>query len=310
MAPSEEDIKQMIAGKVHIGKKLTHVNINRYVWKKRRADGLMVINLQKTWYKLQLAARIIAAVKNPEDVMVMSARQFGQRGAIKFAHYTGATAHVQKWVPGTFCNPQNKAFCEPRLVIVDDPMTCFGALRETSYMGIPVIAFCNTDNNLRFVDCAIPSNNRGCLSLGLMFWMLAREVVRIRDKTISHDRKWDAAPVDLFFYRDPDRIKRQLEQKADKERKALQTAEQATDLPEDGYYEEYIAPVQHEYQDMGLEHLQAYQMDAGAPVMDDWGADQFAPYAAQDAGTYGQSYQAPYDQSGGAYQDPSGMQQW
>jgi small subunit ribosomal protein SAe len=151
MAPSEEDIKQMIAAKVHVGRKASHVNMKRYVWKKRRADGFLVINLQKTWYKLQLAARIIASVKNPEDVVVMSSRQFGQRGAIKFAHYTGATAHVSKWVPGTFCNPQNKAFLEPRLLLVDDPMTCFGALRETSYMGIPVIAFCGTENNLRFV---------------------------------------------------------------------------------------------------------------------------------------------------------------
>jgi hypothetical protein len=143
-----------------------------------------------------------------------------------------------------------------------------------------------------------------------MFWMLAREVVRIRDKTIGHDRKWDAAPVDLFFYRDPDRIKRQLEQKAEKERKALQQAnEQAVDVDE-YYAEDYIAPVTHEYQDMGLEHLQQYQMDAhGAPVMEDWGADQFAgAYGAAPDATYGgDAYGAGYDPS---YQDPSGMQQW
>ena len=72
-----------------------------------------------------LASRILVTCKEPSDICVMSTRTYGQRGAIKFAHYTGATALVGKWVPGTFTNPQNKAFFEPRMVIVDDPSTCF-----------------------------------------------------------------------------------------------------------------------------------------------------------------------------------------
>ena len=39
-----------------------------YIWK-RRADGLYVINLAKTWEKLMLAARIIVAIENPADGM-------------------------------------------------------------------------------------------------------------------------------------------------------------------------------------------------------------------------------------------------
>ena len=37
-----------------------------YIWK-RRADGLYIINLAKTWDKLMLAARIIVAIENPAD---------------------------------------------------------------------------------------------------------------------------------------------------------------------------------------------------------------------------------------------------
>jgi len=318
LAPSEEDIKMLIAAKAHVGKKKSHVNMKRYVWKKRRTDGLLVINLQKTWYKLMLAARIIAAIKNPEDVLVISNRQLGQRGAIKFAHYTGATAHVSKWVPGTFSNPENKSFVEPRLVIVDDPMTCFGALRETSFMGIPVIALANVDNNLRFVDCAIPCNNNGCLSLGLMFWMLAREVIRIRDKTIGADRAWDAS-VDLFFYRDPEKIKKQLEAKAERERAAQEEADAETKpLYEEPYaIEEYQFP-QQEYTEMGLGDLQDYRMDVEAGVgMEDWGGQDFAaPYDQQYGGAYGASATeqpaagfsgAP---AGGYYHDQGDMEQW
>jgi len=211
LKPSEEDVFKMLAGQVHIGRRRSHVNMNRYVWK-RRSDGVHIINLEKTWNKLILAARIIVTAKDPQSITVMSSRTVGQRGAIKFAHYTGARAMVGKWIPGTFTNPQNKAFSEPRLLIVDDPATCFAALRETSYIGIPVIAFCGIHNDTRFVDCAIPCNNKGKLSLGLMFWLLAREILHMRGD-VSRTTPWEAS-VDLFFYRDADEIAKQQQKKS------------------------------------------------------------------------------------------------
>ena len=186
--------------------------------------GIHIFNLEKTWAKLVLAARIIVTVKDSSEIMVMSSRTYGQRGAIKFAHHTGATAHAGKWVPGTLTNPQNKAYAEPRLLIVDDPMTNFAALRETSYIGIPVIAFCNSDNNYRFVDCAIPCNNKGRYSIGLMFWFLAREVLRMRGD-LARSADWfkenNQACPDLFFYRDPNEIAKAKKEREERER-ALQ----------------------------------------------------------------------------------------
>ena len=124
LKPSEQDVMKMLAAQVHIGRRRAHVNMKRYIWKKR-SDSIHIINLEKTWQKLILAARILVTIREPSDICVMSTRTYGQRGAIKFAHNTGATPMVGKWVPGTFTNPQNKAFFEPRLVIVDDPSTCF-----------------------------------------------------------------------------------------------------------------------------------------------------------------------------------------
>lgn len=223
LKPSEQDVMKLLAAQAHVGRRKCHVNMKRYIWK-RRQDGLHIINLEKTWAKLILAARILVTVKNPADIFIMSTRTYGQRGAIKFAHYTGATALVGKWVPGTFTNPQNKAFVEPRLLIVDDPSTCFAALRETSYTGIPVVALTGTDNNTRFVDCGIPCNNRGKFSIGLMFWLLARELLRMRgDQTCIRNVPWKES-VDLFFYRDADEIKRQQEAKQKKAAKAQAAA--------------------------------------------------------------------------------------
>jgi len=191
----------------------------RYIWK-RRTDGLHTINLEKTLEKLQLAARIIVTVQNPNDVMVISSRTYGQRGAIKFATYTGAKSMVGKWTPGTFTNPQNKIYEEPRLLIVDDPATCFLALKETSYVGIPVISFCGVHNNARFVDCCIPCNNRGRHSIGLMFWLLAREVLRMRGD-ISRTEEWNVS-VDLFFYRDANKVAASQEKSKKQEQEAIQ----------------------------------------------------------------------------------------
>jgi hypothetical protein len=39
---------------------------------KRNNEGIHIINVAKTWEKLMVAARIIAAVSNPRDVLVMS----------------------------------------------------------------------------------------------------------------------------------------------------------------------------------------------------------------------------------------------
>ena len=71
-------------------------------------------------------------------------------------------------------------------------------------MNIPVISLCNTDAHLRYIDVAIPCNNKGVHSIGLMWWMLAREVLRLRG-SISRATPWDVMP-DLYFYRDPEEV--------------------------------------------------------------------------------------------------------
>jgi len=201
ISPSADDIKMMVLADTHLSARKCEPGMATYVYGK--ADGgNCLMDLQKTWDKIVLAARILATVDDPKTIYCVGQRPYAQRAIIKFAHYIGATAAPGRFTPGQFTNQVTQQFVEPRILLVADPRTDSQAIKESSYVNIPTIAFCGSDSPLEYVDVCIPGNNRGKESLGLLYWMLAREVCRIRGQVVR-EHPWEPM-VDLFIYRDPE----------------------------------------------------------------------------------------------------------
>jgi len=205
---SDNDVKRMLACNVHKGSRNVTPQMETYVWK-RNVDGIHIIDLRKTWEKLLLAARVIVSMDNPQDVCAIALTvgrsktpPIAQRAVLKFSQYSGSKHIVGRYTPGTFTNRIQSNFFEPRLLVVSDPITDFQPILESSYVNMPVISFSNVDSPSKHIDIAIPCNTKSKYSVALMWWMLSREVRRLRGLE-SRTKEWDVM-VDMFLYRDPE----------------------------------------------------------------------------------------------------------
>lgn len=298
---TEEDMSLLLAASTHIGTKNVEKAMESYVYK-RRADGIHLINLSKTWEKLVFAARILAAIENPADVCVISGRLYGQRAVLKYAANTGATAIAGRFTPGSFTNYITRSFKEPRVIVVTDPRVDHQAIREASYVNIPVIAFSDTDAPLRHVDVAIPGNNKTKHSIGLLWWLLCREVLRLRGTVPRTPDGWGVM-VDMFFYRDPEEVEReQAETLA-----AKQAAAQGLAAQEGGATAEAQATADFHVDGTGVHGGMDPAVAANIPVGEnlDWSADgQRVQDWAADGGPQFEAG-APAEGVAGAAQQPS-----
>lgn len=170
---------------VHIGTRQKTADMKKFIYKVRN-DGLYIIDIRKTDERIRIAAKFLAKYE-PSQILVVSVRQYGQKPIQEFAKCTGAMAIPGRFIPGTLTNPNIETFVEPDIIILTDPLVDGQALTEAKSIGIPIVALCDTNNELRYVDLAIPTNNKGRKALALVYWLLAREYLKERGEIKSDE---------------------------------------------------------------------------------------------------------------------------
>lgn len=170
---------------VHIGTQQKTADMKPFIYRVRN-DGLYVLDVSKTDKAIKSAAKMLAKY-DPPKILVVAARQYGQKPAKELATLMGAMAIVGRFMPGTLTNPNTPNFLEPEILLVTDPLGDTQALREAVNIGIPVIALCDTNNELKYVDLCIPTNNKGRRSLALVYWLLAREALKAKGAVKSNE---------------------------------------------------------------------------------------------------------------------------
>ncbi|HEX9909029.1 MAG TPA: 30S ribosomal protein S2 [Thermoplasmata archaeon] len=163
---------------VHIGTQQKSADMKEFIFKVR-SDGLYVLDVKKTDQRIRVAAKFLSRFE-PQRILVVSARQYGQKPAKVFAKAIGSMVIAGRFVPGTLTNPILPSFLEPEVIFVTDPAADEQALNEAINVGIPVVGVCDANNETKYVDMIIPSNNKGRRALATIYWLLTREIQRAR----------------------------------------------------------------------------------------------------------------------------------
>ncbi len=170
---------------IHIGTRTKNGSMRDFIYKARE-DGLHVLDLKKT--NDRVAAAIELITKYPaEGVFVVGSKENAHKAVTKFCELTGAKPFTTRFTPGMFTNPARTDFCEPKLVVIVDPAVDKQALKEAYEINVPVVAFCDTNNSLKYVDLAIPTNNKGRKALALLFWIIARDTLKSQGKIVTEE---------------------------------------------------------------------------------------------------------------------------
>jgi small subunit ribosomal protein S2 len=170
---------------VHIGTQQKSADMKEFIFKVR-SDGLYVLDVKKTDERIRVAAKFISRVE-PARILIVSARQYGQKPAKIFGKAIGAMVVAGRFVPGSLTNPILPKFVEPEMLFVTDPAADEQALREALNVGIPIVGICDANNETKYVDLVIPSNNKGRRALATVYWLLTREVLKARGQLASDE---------------------------------------------------------------------------------------------------------------------------
>ncbi len=168
----------LLSAGIHIGTRMKTLDMEPFIYRVR-PDGLFVLDVKKTDDRIRTTAKFLSRYE-PSKVAVAATRLYAHEPVKMFCKLTGATPIIGRFIPGQLSNPQYQNRVDPEVIVVSDPRADAQAVKEASNVGIPIVALCSTDNEFSGVDLVIPTNNKGRRALAVIFWLLARQVLRER----------------------------------------------------------------------------------------------------------------------------------
>ncbi|MFT4312487.1 MAG: 30S ribosomal protein S2 [Candidatus Woesearchaeota archaeon] len=174
---------------IHVGTKFKSKHMAPFIYK-TRPDGLSVLDVTKIDERIRLSFNLLKQYE-PQEILVVCRRENGWLPVKMLGKLTGIKTFAGRYPPGVLTNPNLENFMEVKIIVVVDAWADRNAMEDAIKMGIPVIALCDTNNQCNNVDFVVPCNNKGRKSLGLYFYLLAREYMM--------DRKMIASPEEMEF---------------------------------------------------------------------------------------------------------------
>ena len=179
---------------LHIGTKFRNKYMEPFIYKVR-SDGLSVMNVKKIDERIGVASKFLSRY-DPKDILVICRRENGWSAVQKFSELTGIPVIAGRYRPGSLTNPRLECFREIKMMMIVDPWPDKNAIHDAVLIGIPVLALCDTNNEATHIDLVVPCNNKGKRSLGLLFWIFAREYLKNRGM-IKSDSDFKAVVEDF-----------------------------------------------------------------------------------------------------------------
>ncbi len=175
----------LLSAGIHIGTRMKTLDMEPFIYRVR-PDGLFVLDVKKTDERIRTTAKFLSRYE-PAKIAVAATRLYAHEPIKMFCKLTGATPLIGRFIPGQLSNPQYSSRIDPEVIVVTDPRADAQAVKEASKVGIPIVALCSTDNEFVGVDLVIPTNNKGRRALAVVFWLLARQILRERGE-LAPDR--------------------------------------------------------------------------------------------------------------------------
>ena len=163
---------------IHIGTKFRTKYMAPFIYK-TRPDGLSVLNLQRIDERIRVAVKFLSNYA-PEDILIVSRRENGWKALRALKKLTGIKVFAGRYLPGTLTNPALRNYLEAKILMVTDAWPDRIAIADAIRMCIPVISLCDTNNQTNNIDLVVPCNNKGKKSLGLLFWILTKEYLKVK----------------------------------------------------------------------------------------------------------------------------------